>query len=89
MATYLEQALNAEVVTPNDNEDLTLSGGIIRESGNSGACLYIGTGGNLTVTMIGGQVVTFINVVDGTFMPIQVRKVWATGTDAADILSLY
>lgn len=86
---YLEQAFNAEVVTPNDNADLTLSGGAITEGSNNGACLYIGTGGNVTVTMIGGQVVTFVNVVDGTFMPIQVRKVWASGTDAADILSLY
>jgi|694.fasta_scaffold87358_5 hypothetical protein len=86
---YLEQAFNAEVVTPNDNADLTLGGGAIIEGRNNGACLYIGTGGNLTVTMIGGQVVTFANVVDGTFMPIQVRKVWASGTDAADILSLY
>lgn len=86
---YLEQAFNAEVVTPNDNADLTLGGGTIIEGRNNGACLYIGTGGNITVTMIGGQVVTFVNVVDGTFMPIQVRKVWATGTDAADILTLY
>lgn len=86
---YLEQAFNAEVVTPNDNADLTLSGGAIIEGSNNGACLYVGTGGNLTVTMIGGQTVTFVNIVDGTFLPIQVRKVWATGTDAADILTLY
>jgi hypothetical protein len=86
---YLEQGFNAEVITPNDNADITLSGGIITPSSNNGACLYIGTGGNITVTMVGGQVVTFVNVVDGTFMPIQVRKVWATNTDAQDILALY
>lgn len=86
---YLEQAYNAEYVTPDDNADLTLSGGAIVEGSNNGACLYIGTGGNLTVTMLGGQLVTFVNVPDGTFMPIQVRRVWATNTDAADILALY
>ena len=86
---YLEQAYNAEAVTPNDNADLTLSGGAIVEGSNNGACLYIGTGGNIKVTMLGGQVVTFVNVLDGTFMPIQVRRVWATDTDAADILALY
>ncbi len=86
---YLEQAYNAEVVTPNDDADLTLSGGAITEGSNNGACLYIGTGGNIKVTMLGGQTVTFINVFDGTFMPIQVKKVWATDTDATDILALY
>lgn len=86
---YLEQGFNAEVVTPDDNADLTLGGGAIIEGTTNGACLYIGTGGNITVTMLGGQVVTFVNVVDGTFMPIQVKKVWATNTDAQDILALY
>lgn len=86
---YLEQAFNAEVVTPNDNADLTLSGGAIVEGSNNGACLYIGTGGDLQVTMLGGQVVVFTNVPNGTFMPIQVRKVWATNTTASDILTLY
>jgi hypothetical protein len=87
--TYLEQAFNAEIVTPNNNSNITLSGGTINAASNNGACLYIGTGGKITVTMLGGQKVTFHNVVDGTFMPIQVQKVWATDTDASDILALY
>jgi hypothetical protein len=86
---YLEQAYNAEVITPDDNNNITLSGGNILNGTTTGACLYIGTGGNLTVTMLGGQTVTFTNIIDGTFMPIQVLKVWATGTDATDILALY
>ena len=86
---YLEQAFNAEVVTPNDNADLTLGGGAIIEGRNNGACLYVGTGGSLKVTMLGGQVVTFVNVPDGTFLPIQVRKVWDDVTDCADIIDLY
>lgn len=86
---YLEQAYNAEAVIPNDNADLTLSGGAIIEGSNNGACLYIGTGGDLKVTMLGGQTVVFTNIPDGTFMPIQVRRVWANGTNAGDILALY
>jgi hypothetical protein len=86
---YLEQAFNAEQVTPDDNADLQLSGGAIINGTNNGACLYIGTGGNLTVTMLGGQTATFVNIADGTFLPIQVKKVWQSGTDAADILALY
>ena len=86
---YLEQAFNAQVITPNDNADLTLAGGAIREGSNNGACLYIGTGGTLKVTMLGGQVVTFVNIPNGTFMPIQVRRVWADTTNATDILALF
>jgi hypothetical protein len=86
---YLDQALNAESVTPNNSADLTLSGGTISEGSNNGACIYIGTGGDIQVTMLGGQVVIFANVPDGTFLPIQVRRVWATNTNATDILALY
>lgn len=86
---YLDQALNAESITPNNDADLTLSGGVIREGGNNGACLFVGTGGDIQVTMLGGQVVIFANVPDGTFLPIQVRRVWSTNTNASDILALY
>lgn len=86
---YLEQALNAQTVTPNDSTDLSLAGGTITEGTSNGACLFIGTGGDIQVTMLGGQVVIFANVPDGTFLPIQVRRVWASNTNAADILALF
>jgi hypothetical protein len=86
---YLEQGFNAQVVTPNDNADLTLSGGTITEGSNNGACLFVGTGGDIQVTMIGGQTVIFANIPDGTFLPIQVRRVWASNTNATDILALF
>jgi len=86
---YLEQAYNAQVVTPNDEADILLAGGVITEASNNGACLYIGTGGSLKVTMLGGQTVTFVNVPNGLFMPIQVRRVWDTDTDCTDIIALF
>ncbi len=49
--------------------------------------LYVGTGGDLTVTMAGGTDVVFKNVPDGAFLPIAVTKVKAA-TTAADILAL-
>lgn len=88
MATFNLQAFNAQVVTPNDSQDLVLSGGVITGIDN-GACLYIGTGGNITITTIGGQTVTLNNLADGVFVPIQVKRVFATGTTASDILALY
>lgn len=88
MATFNLQAFNAQAVTPNNNADLVLSGATITGIDN-GACLYIGTGGNITITTIGGQTVTLTNLADGVFVPIQVRRVFATGTTASNILALY
>jgi hypothetical protein len=89
MPTYLEQAYNAQTVTPSDTTDLSLSGGTFNNPQSTGALPYVGTGGDIKVTMVGGQTVTFVNVPDGTFMPIQVTRIWATDTNATDILALF
>ena len=55
-----------------------------------GAVLYVGTTGNLWVTTIAGDDVTFVGIGAGTFVPVQVVKVWATGgTTASNIIALW
>lgn len=54
-----------------------------------GAVLYIGTTGTLKVTTIAGDDVTFTGVLSGSFFPVQVRKVWSTGTTASNIIALW
>ncbi len=54
-----------------------------------GAVLYIGTAGNLKVTTVAGDAVTFIGIHTGAFFPVQVAKVWATGTTASNIIALW
>lgn len=49
--------------------------------------LFIGTGGNVTVTMAGGGSVQFTNVPSGTTLPIAVNHV--TAATAADIVALW
>lgn len=65
-------------VTPSDTEDL-------QEPVRG---FYIGTGGDLRVTMRSGAVLDFKNVPGGTDRIMQAQRVWATGTTAADIVGL-
>jgi hypothetical protein len=65
---------------------ITLSDSTVLETTRA---LYIGVGGNLTVTMAYGNDVTFVGLAAGTILPIQVTKCLATGSTAASILALY
>ena len=58
------------------------------QDANNGCVLYIGTEGDLKVDTIAGSTVTFTKVATG-FFPVQVKKVYATGTDAAKIIALW
>lgn len=70
-------AVNAIDITPSDATVLSFVRG-----------LYIGGTGDVAVTMKGGGSVTYEAVPAGTFMPIHVTKVLATGTTATAILGL-
>ena len=50
--------------------------------------LYITTGGTIKITMLDGSVLT-LTVDDFTWLPLEVVKVWSTGTDATGIFVFY
>jgi allophanate hydrolase subunit 2 len=58
------------------------------QNANNGCVLYVGTTGNLKVDTITGSTVTFKNMPVG-FFPVQVKKVYLTGTTATDIIALW
>lgn len=72
-------ARNAFAVSPHDTNELT----------NVTRGLYIGIAGNLKVTTVGGDTVTFIGVLAGTIIPIRAKIIWSTGTTATSMLGLY
>lgn len=88
MPTNTFQGFNAEAITPNDSANITV-GGVAVTGLDNGVCLYVGTGGDIKVRMVGGQDVTFVNVPNGSFLPIQVVRVFSSGTGASDLLALY
>lgn len=57
----------------------------------SPGCLYVGTGGDINVVLADNDNgIVFKNVPDGTFLPVLVKQVLATGTvTAADFVVLY
>lgn len=79
-STVLE--LNADIFTTSPNSYTVYAGG-----NNDGCVLYVGAAGDLTVTTIGGDTVTFVGVLAGQFIPVKVLKVAASTAD--DILALW
>lgn len=51
--------------------------------------IYIGTGGDLRVRMLGHADVTFVGLPQGALLPLRVTQVFTTGTTASDIVGLW
>lgn len=71
-------ARDAQSVTPADGSDLS----------KIAMALYVGTGGNIQVTTAGGTTLTFTNVQGGSYLNVQVKRVWSTSTTASGIIAL-
>jgi len=89
MVTNVDSAtqltLNANIISTTQGYILYLG---TNTTGTVEPCvLYVGTGGDLEVTTAGGDVVNFIGIPSGTFLPVQVIKAM-TGS-AADIIALW
>ena len=88
MAYQKLQASRAAAVVPNDTTDIpnpANASGL----GNNGNVLYVGTAGTLRVMTAAGDDITFVTVYAGSFLPIQVVRVFATGTTASNIIALW
>ncbi len=88
MAYQKLQAERAAAVTPSDTVNIpcvsTADG-----KGNNGCVLYVGVAGDLKVQTVGGDDVVFTGVLAGSFIPVQVLRVFATGTTATNIVALW
>ena len=66
-------------IAPHDTNDLTY---VTR-------AIWVGTGGNLKVTLLGGETVTYKNLANGTEKVGFFTRVFATGTTATDLIGEY
>ena len=88
MAYQKLQVSNAAVVVPSDTSDIP-SLSTSPEQRNNGCVLYVGTTGDIRVLTAGGNDVKFAAIPGGTFMPVQVLRVYSTGTTATEIVALW
>jgi len=81
--------LNADIFTSTAQTYIVYSASAQAGLGNTGAFLYIGGTGNVSVITIGGDQITFNGVPAGTTLPIQVLKLRATGTTATLVNAMW
>lgn len=74
-----DPARNAASITPSDDDDLA----------NVSKSLFVGGAGTLKIDTVGGSTVTFTGVVAGSIIPVRAAKIYATGTTATNIVSMY
>jgi hypothetical protein len=87
MSNLKLQVGRALPVVPSDTEDIYFVGSEPEKV--IPAVLYVGVGGNLKVRTAGGDDVVFNNIQNGAFIPVNVLRVFATGTNASNIVALW
>ena len=81
--------MNADIFTATAKSYIIYVNSSQQTIGNQGCVLYIGGPGNITVTTNGTDIVTFVGLNAGQFVPVQVSKIFATGTTATNIIALW
>jgi len=81
--------LNADIFLASGNSYVIYQASAQTGLGNTGANLYVGGAGNVAVTTIGGDELTFNAVPIGTVLPVQVLKLKSTGTTATLVNALW
>ena len=69
---------SATEITPSDSVDLT----------SASRAVYIGGVGDLKVTTVQGDTVTFKSLIPGSVLPVRVVRIFATGTTATNIVAI-
>ena len=81
--------LNSNIFTATAKSFIIYSASALTSFGNPGCMLYIGGAGNVRVTTIGGDIVTFTAVPVGSILPVQVIRLHLTGTTATLVDALW
>jgi len=78
LLNLLTPADGAAAITPDDSNDLP----------TRSRAIYVGVSGHIKMTMVNGDIVTRKNVPVGEW-PWRVKRIWATGTTASELIADY
>tara|TARA_R110000868_G_scaffold157445_1_gene384674 strand:- start:6 stop:491 length:486 start_codon:yes stop_codon:yes gene_type:complete len=81
--------LNADIFLAINKDFIIYQASAQTTIGNQGCVLYIGGAGNVAMTTNGSDVITFVGLNTGQFVPVQAVKVALTGTTATNIIALW
>lgn len=51
--------------------------------------IYVGTGGDVAIMLVGGDIILLAAIPTGTLLPLRAVKVFLTGTTASNLVGLY
>lgn len=85
MAYQRLQSAKFKTITPSDTDDIKYGSSNVEQS----VGLYVGGSGDIQVMSSKGDIVVFRNIIQGSFLPILVKRVYATNTTATDIVGLW
>lgn len=69
---------DAQAITPSDTVNLSTA-----------MVIWVGGAGNIKVTTAQGTAITFTGVLAGSILPVQVLRVWSTGTTATNMVGIF
>lgn len=79
LSTKVDPGQSAYVITPDDDNDLA----------HDTRAIWVGSSGSITCTFINDEDSVVIDAINsGTLLPFQLKKVFATGTDADLIIAI-
>jgi hypothetical protein len=81
--------LNADIFTATAKTFVVYTASPQTSNGNPGCYIYVGGAGNVKVTTIGGDIITFTATPVGQVLPLQIIKLHSTGTTATLVNALW
>jgi hypothetical protein len=81
--------LNANIFTATAKTFVVYTASPQTSNGNPGCYIYVGGAGNVKVTTIGGDIITFTATPVGQVLPVQIIKLHSTGTTATLVNALW
>lgn len=80
--------LNADAFTTGGCSFIIFAG-TQNDASKGGCVIYCGSGGNFIADTIGGDQASFSGITNGQIVPVQVRKVYATGIGSSNLVALW